>query len=880
MNDRLPADDGAGAATLARPRLHEALGAGVDTKMTLVIAPAGYGKSVLLRAWADTLESAVAWCALSEHDNDPGRLVRTIVDAIEKVADRPTGPIDHQLAFTAPSTAPALIEEWAEQLTAVGELVLVIDDLHELIDRSAIETAQRFVEAAPSNVHLCIASRHDPPLAVARLRLDGRLTEVRQSDLAFTSGELRSLLAENSIGLDEELLNTLHVRTDGWPAALRLALISMQQTGDAERVVRDLVGTNRIVAEYLLEEVLRDMEPGKHRFLLETSILEDVNDELGEMLTGRLDSGSILEELVAAGEFTTRTSATGWYRYHGLLRDLLRARLRDLDAEQFLRLHREVAHWWWQRGDPAKAINHAITGREIEQATVWLGDAASSMASAGQGATIVELAERISGLTTDPSPLLLMLRMWALYDLGARYPETERLLDTIEELLSNDTDAPGPAGFVHGGDPRAFEGPTALPWLRGLKARTRGDLDGLLTLDRPEVLPSPSGRVEAFIGEGLLWTEQYDDADPLFETFREHARADQFVPSMTFDLGLRAYAALGRGRFEEAGGLVDEAAALIERYGIAHLIHTLYAQLAQAWLHWERGELLECESKLGASQQFVDETGDVPISVQHAILRSCTRWSLGDRDAAHELLDTAAATTGRVVTGHFADRIALARATLDVLENEPDRAAAWIPNWRERLDQPTEPMRSRLVLSRIAIELGRDVDLEEVLDHRHATDLHRIEAARCAAARALSEGRKAEARSLLASLMHDATRLGAIQRVVDEQQALSPIFAEAALDAGFEAGTIVAARIPVSSGGAPRPAWFVEQLTDRELEVLEQLTTQLNHAEIAETLYVSTNTLKTHVKAIFRKLAVSRRTDAVNRAREFGLIPDRSGSRS
>ncbi len=868
---------GGGREVLARPRLHDALTAGLGKQMTLVIAPAGYGKSVLLESWVATLDLPVAWVALHEHHNDPGVLVRSIVAAVRDALDEPVEDFDDRLGFVAPSSAPQLIEEWVEGLAAFRDVVLVIDDFHVLVDGSATQTAQRLVESSPPNVRLCIASRHDPPLAVARLRLAGRLAEVRQADLAFTVDELRTLLAMSSISLGDDLVNALHVRTEGWPAAVRLALISMRQSGDFERVVHDLAGTDRIIADYLVEEVLADMDPDRQQFLLRTSILDEVSPEIARILTGQIDGGLILDELVAAGEFTRRGS-TGGFWYHRLLRDMLRARLRDVDAELYVDLHRQAARWWWQHGDAVKAINHAISGGEIDQATAWLGEAARTLANNGQSATVVELSGRLLDNTVEPSRLLLLTRMWSLYNIMSNPIEVDRLLEQLVTTVAADDAEEQPKQFVHGGDPRGFVDASALPWLRGLQARACGDLDALIALDRPENLPSPSGRVEGFVGEGYLWIERYEDAEPLFTTFLEHGNHDQYAPSLMHSNGSLAFGLIGRGRFVEADPLIAHTSELMSRFGIATMVNSQYAQLADGWLRWERGDLQSSESVLLSIQEFADHSGDIPIAVQHAILRSRTRWSLGDPEGARSLLDHAAEpVAGRIVTGYFADRLAFARATLDLLEGEPLAAQRWIPNWRERLASGSERWREHLVLARMATAMGETEMIGDELstDWDAANALHRIEVSKFRAVLALSTGLEDRARAELATAMREALGCGAIQRVADEAHLFETIYVGAAEASGFVSGNAETSDVHARRDHAgSTPDWFVEKLTDRELEVLELFPTQLTYPEIADLLYVSSNTVKTHAKAIFRKLAVSRRTDAVNRARRFGLLPD------
>jgi LuxR family maltose regulon positive regulatory protein len=860
---------------LVRPRLHEVLTAGLGKEMTLVIAPAGYGKSVLLESWVSTLDVPVAWVALTKHHNDPGALAQSVVVAVGEALAESVEGFDDRLAFVAPSSAPQMMEEWALGLETVGDFVLVIDDLHILLDESATETAQRLVESAPPNVHLYIASRHDPPLAVARLRLAGRLAELRQPDLAFTMNELRTLLALNSINLEHDSTSALHLRTEGWPAAVRLALISMLQSDDSERVVRNLAGTDRIITEYLVEEVLAQMDPDRQRFLLRTSILDEVTPEIAHILTGRVDGAVILNELVAAGEFTRRRS-TGGFWYHRLLRDMLRSRLRDVDPELYVDLHRQAARWWWQQGDSVQAINHAISGHEIEQASAWLGEASRALASSGRAATVVELSGRLLDRSVEPSRLLLLTRMWSLYNIMSKPIEVDQLLERLMTSLENDDSREQPKQFVHGGDPRGFVDASALPWLRGLQARARGDLDAIIALDRPENLPSPSGRVEGFVGEGYLWIERYDDADPLFTTFLEHANHDQYAPSMVHSTGSLAFALIGRGRFVEADPLIAHTSELMSRFGITNMVNSQYAQLAEGWLQWERGDLLSSDSVLSTAQEFADESGDIPIAIQHAILRSRTRWSLGDREGARSLLDRSTEPAmGRVVRGYFADRLALARATLDLLEGEPLAAERWIPNWRERLASGNEREREHLVLARMAAAMGET----EILGDGTSTiweatnALQRIEVAKVRSALALSAGLEDRAHTELTTAMREALACGAIQRVVDEAHIFETIYVGAAEASGFVSGNTKASDLQTAGDrGGSTPDWYVERLTDRELEVLELFSTQLTYPEIADLLYISNNTVKSHAKAIFRKLAVSRRTDAVNSARQFGLI--------
>ena len=379
------------------------------------------------------------------------------------------------------------------------------------------------------------------------------------------------------------------------------------------------------------------------------------------------------------------------------------------------------------------------------------------------------------------------------------------------------------------------------------------------------------------MAEGYLWTEQYGRAEPLFDTFLEHGRQDSYAPSIVHATGSLAFALVGSGRLEEAEPLLAHTSELINRFGIGHMINCQYTRLVNGWLQWERGNLQMSESILASAQKFADESGDVPISVQHALLRSRTHWSLGDRSGARDLLNRAEqANSRRLGKGYFADRIAFGRITLDLLDGQPEAAEQWIPNWRERLASPkaSDGERERLTLCRLAAGLGDTETVHEApsKDSGHINPVHRIEVAKLAAACALVDRQREQAVQSLTAAMRESVHIGASQRLVDEQHLFSSIFDAAADAAGF-----ALAKAPDSAQAGDHrapPAWFVEPITQRELEVLGHLSTHLSYPEIGDVLYVSTNTVKTHVKAIFRKLAVSRRADAVNRAREFGLLPD------
>ncbi|MGI9578002.1 MAG: hypothetical protein ACR2OH_07385, partial [Microthrixaceae bacterium] len=579
-----------------RPRLRTILDAGEKSALTLVVAPAGWGKTVLLTDWASSTAARVCWIDLEEFDNDPGHLVRKLHGGLHRAVGELPGGLSSRMDFLTPAMSPGRAEEVAHALAESGEIVVVVDDLHLLVDALSVATIQRFVEATPDNVRLVLATRHDPPLPLARLRVTGSLTEIRQTDLAFTTTEASSLLQSQGTNLEPDVFQALTERTEGWAAALRLAEFSMHRSAHPARMVRELAGTNMFMSNYLVEEVLKHADADDIGFVMRTSILDEVNEDLAETLTERRDGAAVLERLVSSGMFTIRTSSPGGFRYHHLFRDLMRSRLYETDAPAVPGLHRKAARWLHEHDEPVAAIGHAIDAGDVDDATAWLGAAATGLMSTGHSHTVAELSGRVRQTAAEPGDLLLMTRLWALYNLGHEHDELDPLFDTLIGRLERRKPEREPGTRVHGGDPRSFVDRDALPWLIGAQARSHGDLHGLVGLDEPENLPSPSGRVEAWVGEGYLWAEEFERAGELLAVYDAHAQHDQYPPSLVHASGLRALAFAKQGQFPEADMLIDYAMSIVGEFGIGHLLHAMYAQLAQSYISFERGQLAQSEA--------------------------------------------------------------------------------------------------------------------------------------------------------------------------------------------------------------------------------------------------------------------------------------------
>ena len=348
-----------------RPRLTARLDEGLARGLVLVCAPAGYGKTVLLADWARHGGQPAAWLSLDAGDNDPARFWHHVVAALDRarpgIGERmapllgPPGP----LSFQGPVTA--LINN-----LAADEALLILDDYHLIDSQQVHESLAFLVEHRPAGICIMLASRSDPPLPLARLRARGQLTEMRVAELRFTLAEAAELLQHVAAALPDASVAALAARTEGWVAGLQLAALSLRGHGDAAAFVAAFTGSHRYILDYLAEEVLEQQDKQLRMFLLETSVLDRLSGPLCDAVTGREGSQALLEQAERAGLFLIpQDEVRGWWRYHHLFAELLRARLQQEQPGRVTQLHRNAAAWYSGHGLPGDAIGHAAAAGEM-----------------------------------------------------------------------------------------------------------------------------------------------------------------------------------------------------------------------------------------------------------------------------------------------------------------------------------------------------------------------------------------------------------------------------------------------------------------------------------------------------------------------------------
>ena len=848
--------------------------------MTVLSAPAGSGKTVLLRSWIAEagLGERAAWVPVPGEEHDAHRFLVAVADALRDTA---TGAkLVRPLTATPDLDGWAIVEWLLQDLHSLPDrLYLVIDDLHELRSAHALRQLELLVMRAPPELRFVFASRRDLQLGLHRLRLDGELTEMRAADLRFTLEESRDLLAAAGIRLSEAALTLLHERTEGWAAGLRLAALSLAGRPDAERFAAEFSGSERTVAEYLIAEVLSRQPRQVRRMLMRTSVLERVNGELADLLTGGSGAGRILRELEQANAFVVALDAQrSWFRYHPLFADLLQLELLDTAQHDELdRLHGAAAGWFAAHGFAVEAVRHAQTAQDWGLAARLLFDHWFGLGLDGQAATADELLAGFpASMVAADAELTALL---AARELNAgSLAEAERNLQ-----LAAERSASVPAARL--GHLRV-----ALAMLRLTLAQLRSDLpvaveearrllDPAVTLAAAEMGLGEELRAIALLRLGTteFWTGRFEEAERHLERARDLARQIG-RPYLEF----ASLVHWARIELVRSFALVVEpstrAIELARRHGWMDdpLAGDAYLALGAA-LVW-RGRLAEAEPWLQRAERAVREEAEPAAALGLHYIRAQFELARGRDDEALAALRAAERLAERLVAPHpLAGQLRASLLRTLVRVGATEQAERTLTELDEKA-RDTGEMRAALAALRLAqhdplaatLALGPVVDGSAPVTHRvSVTEALLLEAAarealgdRSAAERALERALdNAEPEgAVLPFLLHPVP--GLLERHPRHRTAHPSLIAEIL---SLVAGASTAAPSP---GESPP----LEPLSQSETRVLRYLPTNLSAREIADELFLSWYTVKTHMRHLYAKLGTHTRHETVDKARVLGLL--------
>jgi LuxR family maltose regulon positive regulatory protein len=862
---------------VARPALFDRLSAGLEGGVIVLSAPAGSGKTVLLRSWMEAagLDDATAWVSVERDEHDGRRFWLAVAAALREVGVH--GALDDVIASAGLDGSEVVERAVAAAGSHDGPVVLVIDDLHQLLDPTAIAQLDLLLARRPQQLRVVIATRQDPQLALHRRRLTGEMTELRAPDLRFGEGETRELLAGAGITLSEAGAASLIARTEGWAAGLRLAALSLATERDPERFVVTFSGSERGVADYLFAEVVEHEPEPVRQLLLRTSILERFNGALADRLAGTIGSERMLLDLEDAGAFVVSLDAErSWFRYHHLFADLLRLELRRVAPESITGLHLAAAAWYSEHGLHVDAIRHAEAAGDWRLAAELIGRYGFSIALDGSFARVKALLEPL------PPEALANPELAALL----AYAEVIRpSLDTAESYLAI---AERSASEVPEDRRRAFEGLVAAARLT--LARWRGDYGGILEDVRPLLEPAEAASVSdvaaandvravALMTLGIveLWGGAGDDAE---RHLREAVELARQLGRPYIEMGALSHlaVAVGRRSLGAMRAMAAETLALAERYGWLSepVVPMVFAALATVDV-W-RGMFDEADGWLVRAEQALRPNAEPAKELFVRYARGLHLLGCGRLDDAAAMLARAHGLQGAMRSpdplGTQARavhvqvlvrlrRLAEARAVLGSA-SEAERDHAETRNAQAAVHLADGGLRAAIAELAPVLEgtasVVRDVSVINalLLDALAREALGDPRAAEDDVERALD---LAEADAIVLPFLVVPVR-ELLGRHPGHRTAHAALLA-AVLD------VLAGAAPKVRREGLPAPA---EPLTESELRVLRYLPSNLSAPEIAAEVFLSTSTVKTHMRHIYEKLDAHKRTEAVERARELGLL--------
>ena len=925
---------------VARPRLLERLneGVAVSSKLTLISAPAGFGKTTLVSDWVASCGRAATWLSLDENDNDPARFLIYLTSALQKISPNlGAGILDILQSPQSPPIQSILTALLNEITTIPDNFIFVLDDFHMLDSKPADDALTFLVENLPPQMHLVITTREDPALPLPRLRARRQLIELRAADLRFTASETAEFLNHvMSLDLSEEDVAALEDRTEGWIAGLQLAALSMQGQQDIPGFIQAFAGDHRYIVDYLVEEVLQRQPEPLRNFLLRTAILDRLNGLLCDAVTGQ-PGGKVRLETLQRGNFfvVPLDDKRHWYRYHHLFAEVLHMHLMAEQPDQVPVLHQRASEWYEQNGSTVDAIRHALAGQDFERAAGLIELAVPAMSRSRQEATLLGWLKVLPDELLHCRPVLgvtyahVLMASGELEGVEARLQDAERWLNTTADMGERPDASSAEMVVVDKEEFRRLPGMIAIA--RAGLALARGDVPGTVTYAQraldlaPEDDHMTRGGAAGFLGLAY-WTS--GDLEAAHRTYADGMASLQKAGNISDAInGATTLAAIriAQGRLHDAMRTYEQALQLAMEHGTPGFAvrGTADMYVGMSEILRERNDLHAATQHLLRSKEMGEHTGFPENRYRWRVAMARIRHAQGDLEGALEMLDEAerlymsdfspnvhpiAAWKTRVwvAQGRLAEalswarkqglsaedelsylrefehitlaRILLARYGSDHIDSAIHEAIGLL----ERLLKAAQEggrmgsVIEILLLQALAQHMQGDIPaallpLGQALTLAEPEDYVRIFLDEGEPMRLLIEdlrgkivdGSFAVSQSQPMELLPYIERLlrsfSTGQTATTDQQhspALAPV--------GRRLGVQVSPILPIEN--------LVEPLSQRELEVLRLLKTELSGPEIARELTIALSTVRTHTESIYSKLNVKTRRAAVKRAIELNLI--------
>ncbi|MFN2234801.1 MAG: LuxR C-terminal-related transcriptional regulator [Anaerolineales bacterium] len=862
---------------VSRPRLIDQLNKGLNRKLILISAPAGFGKTTLLCQWIYDTQLPTSWLSLDEEDNDFTRFLSYLIAALQNVHSS----IDQTaLALLHTPQTPSIKGALTVLLNQLEEIpydfLLVLDDYHLIEDQTIHQAIDFLLSYLPAHMHLAIISRADPPLHLARLRAQDQLLEVRMSDLRFNQAECTQFISKVlDTNISKKDLVKLQNRTEGWVSGLQMAVMTLQGREDISEFIDSFSGSHRYILDYLIEEVLQRQSQEIRLFLFQTSILTRFSSALCNAVTGQENSQEILAYLDKSNLFIIPLDVDrSWYRYHRLFSDLLRARLEQRSPADIAELHRRASRWFEENGFPYSAIDHALNAKDYQRAVGLIENIAEKTLMEAQITTLLRWRDKIPQEQVAGFPNLAFIFLWAHMLKGYQFDEVRMQVEMIENAQQI---SPGWQ-------------PTLLAFMEVSLANMRkaGEYayQALQELD-PD---------ESYFRSIALWIYGISkvvnqNLQESFQVMEELFHMNQVQENVMF--GTLTASQLGKiqlrlGNLKEAeriylksletshdrqGNLIPIAGEVLEGLG------ELYLELNQL------DEAADC---LWEAIELTKQWRDV-AALEAYITLARVKQAQGDWEAARDAIDKAMDLAIKFDVVDFDDRmVKMWQARLWIGFGDLDQAERWaaeirlqdpseISTWEHI--EPTEyqlRLRESLVATILLVKQKKYAEALDRIDwyiqvfKQQGRTLTMLEAMLLKAEALYGMQAHQDAMVVFNQVVEQAEPAGYMRLFLDQGEPVKQLLRRSPQTAYTDA------LLSAFEGVRPKPDRItqplVEPLSPRELDVLRLLPTNLTTPEMAETLYIGVNTVRSHIKNIYSKLGVHKRSEAVTKARDLDII--------